>query len=99
MNYRQRAAQSQSHAAEQVRQRQFQCSCNLFDIDERHVPFTAFNPADVRAVQFAQIGECFLGDSQLVPLLPDGFTEPDANVVHLPLRVIFEPHGLCVHGL
>jgi hypothetical protein len=60
---------------------------------------TALNPANIRAVQFAEIGKCFLGNSQLVPLLPDGFSEPDANVVHLPLRVIFGPHGLCVHGL
>lgn len=89
----------QSHAAEQLRERQFQSSCNLFDVDERDIPFSAFDPADVSAVQFAHIGECFLGDSQLVPLLPDSLPEPDANIVHLPLRVIFGPHGLCVHGL
>jgi hypothetical protein len=92
-------AQPQSHVAEQLRQRQSQRTGNLFDVDQRHIPFPAFNPADVRAVQFAQIGERFLGNSQLVPLLPDGFTELDANVFHSPLRVIFEPLGLCVHGL
>jgi hypothetical protein len=34
-----------------------------------------------------------LGNSQFVSLLPDGFTEPDANVFHLPLRVIFGPRN------
>jgi hypothetical protein len=99
LNLRGGPLKPQSHVAEQLRQRQFQGSRNLFDVDERNVPLTAFDAANVCAVQFAQIGESLLGHPQLVPLLPDGSSEPDANVVHLPLRVIFEPHGLCVHGL
>src|ERR1700693_2113093 len=40
-------APSQSHVVEQLRKRNLQSSCNLLDIDERHIPLAAFNSADV----------------------------------------------------
>jgi hypothetical protein len=85
-------AKGLSQTTEQFGNRKFQRARYFLNIDQRNVALAAFDSSDIGPVHF-------LGDSQFVPSLPDGFTESDTNIVDLPLRVIFVPRSLCVHGL
>jgi len=49
-----------TNRAEQFRQRNPEGPCNVLDVDQRDVPFAAFEPADVCAVEAAHIGKLLL---------------------------------------
>src|SRR5580700_202938 len=82
-----------SHAPEQLRYCQPECLRNLLDIDQSHVAFTPFDPADVGPVQLAHICESLLGHAQFLPSLAQTFAKPDSNIFHLPLSVILKASG------
>ena len=75
---------------EELRERQFQSQCNLFDVYQCHVALPPFDSTNISAVQPAHISELFLRNAEFSSSRTQSLAESETDILHLRLCVIFK---------